>query len=857
MLTCTVHSMFVFSPHLSAVLDLADLYYRNEKIDEAMLLYSELATSKQAQPFIIKKARIEAAKIVIFENYGNEQDQIKVHSWLLDILKQENMRHLGELCEVLELLGYCAENGMGTNVNKDDAILFFADCVNEDQQQDQLHQQHRHWAKERSLCRLVYWHMDDKDYLTAFMYLNMLKPSLEKMGQLPSADASMQTRRMKYFLGYLYMYGYGVEKDTLEGLEWLSDAADEGDSDAAYEIGMYLSDKQDDALSQEIRQRFQQGTLAGHAGCMRELAFMLLADEMDQSFLDEDYDGGAEILDLLQTASQLGDAKAMYRLGQAYEKGLGDVIPEKNVNKALECYMNAANSSLEEAMLKAGEVLGGAVGRHEEAIEWFQKAAEEFDNIQAKVMLISYSFQGMSTDSREQIDLESTVDDTKNFEQLQKLVDNEMNSADQKTNLPSNAGNQQVQTKSKRDGLGLAFYILGQCFELGRGTPANVPLAKEWYHRSVLISENVDAMWRLGVVYSELEDDYVSALQWYQSAAEKGKHCESHFQLGIFHLHGIAGVVEVNLAVAKKHFSKAAEQGHPTATYELGRIVWYKDADHLYGYELFKVAAQQLHVPAALRELGNLSHTGFSIHDIEVCEQNRKVAFAYYCEAARLGDPIAALMVGNYFEEGYLKQELGQNSERALQWYESAYRLNCGGLSELAIGKLKHTIADTMEDVGEADDMREEAIVWFESAAHNLPDGANFGARIMMALYQLNGWGRKPQDTETGFQMLLEVVEAGGSDAIILVAQCYEEGIGTDYDMDKAFNYWKMAAELNNARALERLGDFYALGLTGQIDKSLANEYYHRAKTLIENHCNKRHSGYSLESFASSLSTSH
>ncbi|KAL0568224.1 hypothetical protein ABG067_009516, partial [Albugo candida] len=82
--------------------------------------------------------------------------------------------------------------------------------------------------------------------------------------------------------------------------------------------------------------------------------------------------------------------------------------------------------------------------------------------------------------------------------------------------------------------------------------------------------------------------------------------------------------------------------------------------------------------------------------------------------AAQLGDPIAALMVGNYFEEGYLADDLGQDSERALQWYESAYRLNGGGLAELAIGKLKHIMADTMTDPKDADDMREEAFVWFE-----------------------------------------------------------------------------------------------------------------------------------------------
>lgn len=809
-----------------------------------MLIYCELATLQKTEPFIVKKARIEAAKIVVFENYGNEKDQAKVHSWLLDIIKQRDTKHLGgELCEAYELLGYCAENGIGTHVNKNDSVLFYLDCVNEENHV-QL-QQHKHWAKQRSLCRLVYKYMDEKSYPLAFTYLNMLKPSLDEMGRLLSADANFQARRMKYFMGYLYLHGLGVEKDTHEGLNWLSTAADEGEGDAAYEIGDHLKKQNKDEFESEVRQRFYQGVLSGNPACMRELAITMLVDEMDQSFLDEDYDGGAEILDLLQTASQLGDVEAMYQLGQAYENSLGDIIPEKDIEKALACYMDAGRLDHEQAMLKAGEILGNMMGRHEEAIEWFQKAANEFDNVKAKVMLVSYSFQGMSlSSSRKHLEKEPYDIDLSNFEHLQEIVDSEVNAM---------KNQQAIELKSKRNDLGLAFYILGQCYELGKGTAVSLSLAKEWYHRSVLISEHIDAMWRLGVIYSELEGDDASALEWFRNAAEKGKHRESHYQLGVFHLHGLAGV-ETNIAVAKKHFSKAAEQGHPIATYELGRIVWHKDADYLYGYELFKIAAQQLHVPVALRELGNLSHTGFFTHGIELCEQDHKAAFAYYCEAAQMGDPIAALMVGNYFEEGYLKEELGQDSERALQWYESAYRLNCGGLSELAIGKLKHTIADTIEDAKEADDMREEAFVWFESAANNLPDGLNNTAQIMVALYYINGWGRKLQDAVTGLQMLLEITELGGYEATIPVAQCYEEGVGTEHNMNKAFEYWKLAADNNNdPRALERVGDFYALGLIGQIDKSLAGEYYNRAKTLIENHSNnRRYSGHSLNSFASS-----
>ena len=151
------------------------------------------------------------------------------------------------------------------------------------------------------------------------------------------------------------------------------------------------------------------------------------------------------------------------------------------------------------------------------------------------------------------------------------------------------------------------------------------------------------------------------------------------------------------------------------------------------------------------------------------------------------GDPTAALMVGNYFEEGYLLDDLGQDCERALQWYESAYRLNGGTLAELAIGKLKHTLADTIVDTKDAEDMREEAFVWFESAAGNANDPVQSTfAKIMVALYHLNGWGRKVQDAKAGFEMLVNIAESGNHFAFVSLARCYEEGIGTEPNIEKS-----------------------------------------------------------------------
>lgn len=606
------------------------------------------------------------------------------------------------------------------------------------------------------------------------------------------------------------MYGLATDKDLQESISWLTFAADEGDNDAAYELGKYYSTINEE---EEAKHRYEEGI--GHAGCMRALALILLSEENDLPDEYDEYNGGAHILELLESAADLGDIEAIYQLGLAHENGLGSVVL-KDMERALELYIKAATAMHELAMIKAGEILGNILGKHVDSIYWFQKAVELTNSIKAKVMLVSYDFQGYSKTEK---------DDKHHFEVLQIMINKEMKSMKEEDQQGKDE-----QLSMRKEGLGLAFYILGQCYELGRGTSIKLSLAKEWYRRSVLISQHVDAMWRLGIIYSTLEGNDISALEWFRNAAEKGKHRDSHYQLGLFHLIGLGGL-EKNVIAAQKYFSKASDQGHSLATFELARIVWNRNDDHIFGYELFKLAGQ-LHVPDALRELGHLSHKGFTASGITIVLQDYKKAFGYYCEAAQLGDPTAALMVGNYFEEGYLQEELGQDCERALQWYESAYRLNGGRLAELAIGKLKHTMADSIEDLKEAEDMREEAFVWFESAAKDsMENNQSACAKVMVALYYLNGWGRKPQDTKAGFDMLLDIAESGGNEALVPVARCYEEGIGTEHNMIKAMDYWELAADTDNQDALVRIGQIYELRLSGQqVDKETASNYYDGAE---------------------------
>lgn len=568
------------------------------------------------------------------------------------------------------------------------------------------------------------------------------------------------------FSGYLSLTNNsGNEK---KGLELLQAASNDGEGDASYELGRYLKSHQ--GAEKEVVRALKQGVQVNHAGCMRELALYMLTQEIEESVMNENSNSASEIYQLFKASASLNDVESLYCLGSLHESGFGNIIVQPKVKKALEYYIQAGTKQHEPSMMKVGEILGGVLGCHEEAIYWFKKASKSFpENVMAKVMLISYELQGfdcsLSTESNK---------DASNFKLLQEIVgeqvldessqDMVLHSEEEEENPLSKKRNELC---SKKNGLGHAYYILGQCYEFGRGTSVDLLSAVGAYEIAVSSCNHIDAMWRLGMVYSYRFDDDAAALEWFRKASEKARHRDSHYQLGLFHFHGRGGL-EVNLIAARRYFTKAAEQNHALATYELARILWAVDSNHLKAYELFERAAQQS-VPGALCHLGHFAYTGLYFHSICVVEVDLQKAFAYYSEAAQAGDPIAALMVGSHFEDK-------GNLNRALQWYESSYRLGGGGLAELAIGKIKHCMSQTDPQV------QEEAIAWLESAATNdiLKRQSIFSAHVMIALYYLNGWGNKEKDSQKGFQMLLEVAKIGGTEAFAPLAECYKKGIGKE-----------------------------------------------------------------------------
>ena len=70
---------------------------------------------------------------------------------------------------------------------------------------------------------------------------------------------------------------------------------------------------------------------------------------------------------------------------------------------------------------------------------------------------------------------------------------------------------------------------------------------------------------------------------------------------------------------------------------------------------------------------------------------------------------------------------------------------------------------------------------------------------------RLTGERVQIKEKESPFQAYLRSAEKGDPDAMFIVGRCYQDGVGTEKDMDKAMEWLKKAADKGNAAAKRML----------------------------------------------------
>jgi len=205
----------------------------------------------------------------------------------------------------------------------------------------------------------------------------------------------------------------------------------------------------------------------------------------------------------LHSAAELGDANAMFTLGEIYSYGEG-VTEDANI--AVEWYLKASQSGHAEAMYELGDIYYFGKGVTEdtnEAIVWYTKAANA-GNSESMYELGDMYRYGWGVKE----------DPNKAEEWYSKAISSYRKDAE--------AGNSN------------AMQNVAKMYENGEGVTKDYTQALQWYIKAAEAG-NSDAMYRVGLMYENgkgIGKDYEQAKRWYKKAIELGND-EANMRLSV------------------------------------------------------------------------------------------------------------------------------------------------------------------------------------------------------------------------------------------------------------------------------------------------------------------------------------
>ena len=126
--------------------------------------------------------------------------------------------------------------------------------------------------------------------------------------------------------------------------------------------------------------------------------------------------------------------------------------------------------------------------------------------------------------------------------------------------------------------------------------------------------------------------------------------------------------------------------------------------------------------------------------------------------------------------------------------------------------------------ISQKDEIEPEDFAFIKTSA----EAGNTMAMWYLADCYDNGWGTE-KDPEAAFKWYLKGAEAGDTTAMVGAANCYANGTGTKADLGKALEWNLRAAEAGDTSAMVNAGIYYELGYGTEADPDKAFEWYSKA----------------------------
>jgi TPR repeat protein len=368
--------------------------------------------------------------------------------------------------------------------------------------------------------------------------------------------------------------------------------------------------------------------------------------------------------------------------------------------------------------------------------------------------------------------------------------------------------------KPENDSIPEIQYYLGLCHSYNICARQAPTKAFKCYQKAAKLGF-APAQFELGKCYERDKTpnfNFEDAFGHYQKAAEQG-FAPAQFKLGMCHDKGC------NPLEALRYFKMAAEQGLAEAQHQVGMHYSKGKGTPINpegAFKYFKMAAEQ-GVAEAQFELGVCYYNGFGTL------VNLEKAFKYYQIAAEHGCAAARYDLGACYENG-----IGTivNLEKAFIYYLKASYSLCvkqqRAAAEYDLGRCYEKGIGTPVNPVKAFDSYKDAAKHWSSARYALgrcyEKGIGTPVNFDEAFRHYHeaaeqGWVVNQHDPEHYIDSNPRVMERHHSKAAELdwtsaqydLGRCYENGIGTTVDPDKAFLHYQKAADRGFVPAKQRL----------------------------------------------------
>ncbi len=408
----------------------------------------------------------------------------------------------------------------------------------------------------------------------------------------------------------------------------------------------------------------------------------------------------------------------------------------------------------------------------------------------------------------------------------------------------------------------VAEAYLGLFYERGLSVERNYDLANKWYRRAAA-KGNSFAQYSLGCLYlngTGVARDYQKALICFGKSSES-EYSPAYYQLGRMYYNGYG--VDKNLEFAFKWYKKAAEENLPAAQHALSYM--YKTGE---GCERNIVRAYYWVEKAAENDYEDAYYIVGKSYLEGICyEVNYEKAYYYLKKGYEAYDTDCIESLADMYYSGlYVDKDVS----KALDLYNRS--IECGNRNIFfKVGKIyedENLIDEAIDlyDMGSREgDLKciqrlgimyyngelvkrdtEKAIKYIEIAAENKAPHAMY--MLAIAYLRVNKFGEdttrivkklleeayelksqfaaeylaflmladKKDGKDINEKKLLEYLEFGFANGVVgssfQYGYIYENGIVVEKNLEKAYSYYKMAADRDYIKAIVKLASWYKIG---------------------------------------------